>query len=261
MSDRSTPRILQTAAIHNFRDYGGYRVAGGGRLRNEALWRSAQHGGATPADLDAVAGLDLRAVIDLRGPSERANAPCPRPTGFDAEVVVIDEETSGLAPHLAASGVTDAAGAADAMTHTYARMPFRPVLTRLFTRYFEVLARTDGASLVHCVAGKDRTGLAVALLHALTGVHHDDIMADYLLTNGAGDVEARIAAGAAAVRVRYGDALRDDTLRVLMSVQPRYLEAALAAIDEGHGSIASYAEAVLGVTPERRAALVERLVV
>lgn len=254
-------RVIATRAIHNLRDYGGYAVAGGGRLRDRWLWRSAQHAGATNADLDTVAALGLHAVIDLRGPAERVDAPCPRPAGFDAEIVRVDEETTGLAPHLHAAGVTDAAGAAAAMERTYARMPYRPVLARLYALYFDALARTDGPTLVHCLAGKDRTGLAVALLHALTGVHRDDLMADYLLTNAAGDVEARIAAATPAVRARYGASLGDDALRTLMSVEPRYLHAALAAIEASHGSIDAYAADVLGVTPQRRDALIRRLVV
>ena len=62
----------------------------------------------------------------------------------------------------------------------YEEAPHLPRLVDLFTRYFETLATSDGAVIVHCAAGKDRTGLAVALTHHIAGVHRDDIIADYL---------------------------------------------------------------------------------
>ncbi|MFC3214720.1 tyrosine-protein phosphatase [Novosphingobium panipatense] len=96
------------------------------------------------------------------------------------------------------------------------------------------------------MAGKDRTGIAVALLHAAIGVHPDDILADYLLTNTAGDVEARIASGAATVRAITGP-LDEAVLRVLMGVEAAYLESAWAAIDERYGSRDTYLERELGL--------------
>lgn len=254
-------RVLPLAGIHNFRDYGGYAIAGGGRLRRGLLFRSAQHRDATAGDLAAVAGLGLRTVIDLRGASEGADAPCPRPTGFDALVIRADEETSGLAPHLRAAQLADSpATARQAMLRSYAGMPFRRVLSGIIARYLAALAERDGPSLVHCMAGKDRTGFAVALVHRLLGVHADDIDADFLLTNMAGNPEARIAAGAATVRQRYGMTMDDATVRVIMSVEPEYLAAAWAAIDERHGGLDGYLRDVLGLTAASRDAMAARLI-
>ena len=72
-------RVIAFDGIHNFRDYGGYAVSGGGRVVAGKLYRSAQHFDATPDDLHRVGALGLGTVIDLRGGRERANAPCPRP--------------------------------------------------------------------------------------------------------------------------------------------------------------------------------------
>jgi protein tyrosine/serine phosphatase len=112
--------------------------------------------------------------------------------------------------------------------------------------FFIALARGEGASLVHCVAGKDRTGFVVAMMHHVLGVHPDEAMADYLLTNQAGNIEARIADGATHIRGRYGP-IDDATVRVLMGVDPAFLAASRAAIDERHGSTDAYLAAVLGV--------------
>lgn len=259
-----TDRIRQFKGIHNFRDYGGYAAADGARVREGVLFRSGQHAGATPDDLAGVAALKLRTVIDLRGNSERAYWPCARPEGFDAQVLFFDGETAGAggAPHIeAARTIVTAEDAHAAMVALYAFMPFRPNLQSVLRRYFEALATRDGASLLHCFAGKDRTGFAAALLHDLLGVHADDAMVDYMLTNVAGDSDARIAAGAASIRRSRGAQVSDAAIVTLMNVSPDYLTAALTAIADRHGSVRAYARDVLCVDDSQLAAIRERLLV
>lgn len=246
-------RVLPLEGIHNFRDYGDYPVAGGGRVKPGVLWRSAQHGDATDGDLDRLRELHIRTVIDLRGITERKAKPCRRYPGFAAEVLFHEGETAGL--HVeAASGSPTVTEARAAMTRLYAGIAFRPNLVPMLQRYFRALEQRDGSSLVHCVAGKDRTGFAVALMQHLLGVHPDDILADYVMTNSAGNVEARIAAGAEQIRARYG-AIDDDTVRALMGVEPGYLETAFAAVRDAHGSIDAYIAEALEVDPARADAL------
>ena len=200
-------------------------------------------------------------VIDLRGARERAAAPCPRPDGFAARIVKVEAETSGLAPHIEAARDADgAAGMRAGMIAGYAGMPFRPVLAEVLRGYFAALAQADGATLIHCMAGKDRTGLAVALVHTMLGVHHDDVVADYLLTNVAGNAEERIAAGAKVVRHAYGRTLDDAEVRTLMMVEAAYLDAAFAAIRDRHGALEAYLRDMLGVDAARRDAIAARLI-
>lgn len=256
-------RVLALQGIHNLRDYGGYAVPGVGRLVVGRLFRSGQHKDASDDDLVAVAALHLRTVIDLRGDSERVLYPCSRPEGFTAEVLFVAGETAGtatLAPHEeAADAVVTAVQAHERMTALYAALPFRPNLVASMRLYFAALAELDGASLIHCLAGKDRTGIAVAVFHKLMGVHNDDVMADYLLTNSAGNIERRIEAGARIVRANVGAAMDDAAVRTVMSVHPDYLNTAFAAIIDQHGSVTRYAESMLGVSSTLRASLSARL--
>ena len=255
-------RVLPLAGIHNFRDYGGYAVEGGGRLRDGVLWRSAHHQDATDDDLAAIDSLGIETIIDLRGDDERAAHPCRRSDGFSARVLFADGNTAGLAPHLqAAGGTIDNDTARSRMIDVYASMPYRPVLVNTLRLYLSALAEYEAPSLVHCVAGKDRTGFAVAVVHRLLGVHEDDLMQDYLLTNSAGKIEERIAQGGDVIRARYGAEIHDDAVRTLMSVNPIFLDAALATVRRDHGDIPSYAEAVLNFTPAMRDALTDKLVV
>jgi protein tyrosine/serine phosphatase len=147
------------------------------------------------------------------------------------------------------------------MIDVYAGMPYRPVLVNTLRLYLAALAEYDAPSLVHCVAGKDRTGFAVAVVHRLLGVHEDDLMHDYLLTNTAGKIEERIAQGGDHIRARYNSEIHDDAIRTLMSVNPIFLDAALTTVRRDHGDVATYAEAVLNFTPDMREAIVDKLVV
>ena len=254
-SRHSESRVLPLSGVHNFRDYGGYATKDGGRVKTGLLYRSGQHGEASEQDLQAIDALALAHVVDLRGEGERQRAPCRRGPGFAAQVHVYEGETAALAPHEeAAGGVLDEAGAYRAMTKLYSRLPERRPLLTMLRRYFDVLAAGEGASLVHCHAGKDRTGMAVDFLHHALGVHPDDAMEDFLLTNSAGNIDARLEAGRRALSARWGD-IDDATIRVLMGVDARYLEASRKAVTERYGSIDAFLEQELGVDNAKRDAL------
>ncbi|MDF8332256.1 tyrosine-protein phosphatase [Novosphingobium cyanobacteriorum] len=257
-----TDRVLDLDGIHNFRDYGGY-AAQDGRLRQGLLWRSGQHRGASVNDLAKVHALGLETVIDLRGDSERAANPCLRHDDFGAAVLFHPGETaasnSGRAAHEEwADQVRTVEDARNAMVRLYQGLPFRPVLIGSYRLFFHALAHGRGPSLLHCVAGKDRTGIGAALLHTLLGVHPDDVMSDYLLTNTAGNQESRLAA----LRSHMSsDGLNEAALRVLMGVEASFLDSAFDEIRQRHGSVERYAEAVLGVDADMRAAIAARLVI
>lgn len=255
-------RILTLEGIHNFRDFGGYPVAGGRRLKTGRLWRSGQHHGATDADLAQVATLGLTAVYDLRTDKERGLHPCRRPEGFAATIHHAASPSLENAPHIAAARAVprqrDAASAREGLRRNYGRIAFRPELTALVGRMLADLANGEQAILVNCMAGKDRTGIAVAAVHLAAGVHKDDIIADYLLTNTAGDVEARIRAGAETIKATTGT-IDEDVLRVLMGVEAEYLEAAFAEMREKYGSERGWLEQELGAGAALRERLRENL--
>lgn len=252
----ATPgRHLPLDGVHNFRDYGDYAVAGGGRVKPGLLWRSAQHRDATDADLARIAALNIAYVIDLRGDSERADHPCRRAPDFAGKVLFAPGETTGTAPHLAAlQGALTVQDSRNVLSASYRGMPWREKLVETYKLYFDAL-ETGEPSLIHCFAGKDRTGFAVALVQRLLGVHADDVMADYLLTNKVGNIEERIRAGADFIRSRYGENASDEAIRAMMMVDAAYLDTAFDAIAERHASIEDYAAEVLDIDARR----VERL--
>lgn len=266
--------VLILEGVHNFRDHGGWAVSGGGRLKRGLLWRSGEHADATDADLAKIAALGLANVFDLRSGTERTARPCRRPEGFAARVHLNDDDIRQQAPHVVAAkeAAKKASGAQQpstlrgdpetaraGMRTAYTSFPFRPKLVAMIRQYLEVLAQGEGPSLINCMAGKDRTGIAVAVLHLATGVHPDDAIADYVLTNSAGNLEARIAAGKKSIEATAGH-VDEAALRVVMGVEPEYLEAAFAGMKERNGSIDGYLRDVVGADDSLRARLRAHLV-
>ncbi|HUO88978.1 MAG TPA: tyrosine-protein phosphatase [Rhizomicrobium sp.] len=249
-------------AIHNFRDCGGLPVRGGGAMRRGRLYRSAHFPQATDADLAAMQRLGISVIVDLRRPPEREAFPCRRWPGFDARLIEHGGATDMvLPPHLAAfeRAGTSRDEAAAALTQIYREMPFDPMFVALLRDYFAALADADGAVLVHCAAGKDRTGVAVALTHHVLGVDEAAMLADYLATNAS--VEARFA-DAAPMRAflgREGHPVSDEAIRVILGVQPGFLHEAFAAMGAGHGSVDGYLTDAIGVTAGQRGAIARRL--
>lgn len=249
-------RILALEGVENFRDYGDYAAADGQRMAKGRFWRSAHHGKATAADLTAIGGLDLAVVVDLRRPRERDAEPTPRPPGFRAQVIDCDFGDQAEAPHVAFLRETDLTpdSVRAFFADYYAKAPFEPRHVELFRQYFAAIDTMDGAVLIHCTAGKDRTGLLAALTHHVLGVHPDDAVADYMLTNKAARLEARAPMVAKALEQSLGKTPSDVAVRAFLGVEAGYLETALRTIAAERGSLGAYL-AELGVD----AAMTERL--
>ncbi len=257
----SWSRLHVFDAIDNFRDFGGYPTADGRTVRTGRLYRSAHHARMSDADLAKLSDYGIATVIDLRRPVERARQPSLRPEGFAGQVIENDLDAAGEAPHitfLKQGDLTPDSGRRF-MTGTYARMPFAPTYHDLFRRYFHALADGDGPIVIHCAAGKDRTGFLVALTHHLLGVGREDMLADYLLTNVAIDLEGRAPSFARQIEAMSGQLPSQDAVVAFLGVESAFLDAAFDAVEKGHGSVDAYLEDVIGVDAALRARIVGRL--
>lgn len=158
--------ILDVAGVRNARGIAGLRVVDGGEIRPGALLRSATLQYLEPAGAEALSDYGVSLVIDLRSDQEREDWPSKwSPTNGRTIIVPLKPEadpTAGHGKHLA--------------------QVYRGIIDQFGDRLVLILreiADNDGATLVHCAAGKDRTGVVVALLLALLDVRSDDILANY----------------------------------------------------------------------------------
>ncbi len=234
-------------AIDNFRDFGGFSGRFG-MVRMGRLFRSAHLARASAADLAVLSGLNLAAVIDLRRPTEREGAPNRLPDGFGGLALASDDGDRAQAPHIEFMLQGDLSDAAVEryLVGYYEQAPFEPRHRDLFARAFAVLARPGAAILVHCTAGKDRTGLLAALIRRALGAHDDDVLQDYLATNAATLTPARIVRAHKELLALTGFEPSLATIDGFLGVASRHLQAAFAAIDRRGGGLEPYL-ASLGV--------------
>lgn len=253
-------RHIVFEGVDNFRDFGGYGTACGRGLRSGVLFRSANHARATEADLAALQALGLSVIVDLRRSVERSRDPSRRWEPFAATVIEndIEGDHADWADALRDSDLTVEWFRRDAMSF-YRKALLEARHIDLFRRYFETLETAPGAVLVHCAAGKDRTGLLCALTHHVAGVHPDDTLADYLLTNDPAHLERRVEAGVRWIAEKIGRPVGPDAVRQALSVEPAYLEAAFAAMRDAYGTTDRYLAEALGVDARRRERLQARL--
>jgi protein-tyrosine phosphatase len=244
----------------NFRSLGGLPAAGGRRIRPHALMRADRLSGLSTGDWDALAGTGLATICDLRSDEERAEHPNRLPPHLGVREMAFDVRNDLRAdPTLARLLVSDptARGAERVMTEIYRRLPRYMVGT--LSAIADRLLEGGAPLLVHCSAGKDRTGFVAAmLLHALD-VPEPLIREDYLASRGWPGADLHRAS----LEERLGAIVPRGELRAaveaVLDVREVYLDAALQAVAAEFGSIQRYLEAAVGLDAARRDLLRARL--
>lgn len=256
-------RLYDFERVLNFRDFGGWDTVDGAKVVRGKLYRSAAFSDASDADLKRLDAMDMRFLVDLRRPEERRHEPNRWPGGESCRVFVNDEGAEGIAlpPHLAALLQSDLSAASTRayMMSLYREIPFDPRLINLYRNWFGEM-QEGGVGVIHCAAGKDRTGIGCALTLMALGVDEETVFADYEFTNAAVDLEKRMPKIQARMEERLGRKLDPEALRPMLGVEVGYLRNALDAINERHGSADAYMRDVLGVGDKERAALRDKLV-
>ncbi|HEY0330856.1 MAG TPA: tyrosine-protein phosphatase [Rhodopseudomonas sp.] len=243
----SYPRHLALEGASNFRDLGGYPGKDGRSVRWRQIFRSSHLAQLTGADIAVLRGLGLKTAFDLRGVKERLGTMC---CVDDIAVHSLPIEPAimlALRDRIIAGAPLSVGETAELMRESY--RDFVHNNTQAFRALFTHLLEDHAPLVIHCTAGKDRTGFACALiLHAL-GVADATIIEDYLLTNR---------------HYRLDDAtarslpLPADITAVLVSVEDSFLAAAFDAIRADFGGLDRYLAEGLGLGPPQRAALEAR---
>lgn len=261
---RTTPldRHLRLPGTSNFRDMGGYRTAGGGRVKMNRLFRSGYLAHLTPDSRTVIANLKIGLVCDFRTDTERETHPSKFADHHDPKIAhlpVWPVGTPGVDNTVARllRGTADMESAITDQCNAYRE--FMHDQSQQFAGLFKAIHNhAPGALLMHCSAGKDRTGIAAALMLTALGVSRADVLSDYLLSRGGHGArdqtqyyvdlywEAHCSSSDTA------PACTKDDMHALFSSQPEKIAAAFDEMERVAGSVDGYICDVLGVTDQMR---------
>jgi len=243
--------MTKALSLLNFRDLGGLPAAGGRHLRYGVLYRSEGPANFAAVHRQELAELDFRLICDLRAEVERNAAPndwsaTARLLNIDVTNDLRSETNEGWS---ALRDDPTAAGAQAAMKMNYAAIPgaLHPYMRAMIA----AIAGGETPALIHCTAGKDRTGVLVALLLEFLGVGRQAILADYLLSDVFGKNLRLGGSIAHAFQETFGFVPSDETITAMIGVFPEFLETALDTVTEKWGSTEAFF-ASAGVDAELR---------
>lgn len=232
----ATDRKIHLEKAHNVRHLGGHPTASGHATTASDIIRSGSLHELTDAGLASFDALGVKVIVDFRSGVERERYPTPDLSGYNVTVIEAPVFETDASP----------GALAHQDRHPGHAAIYRQFLTEgggAYRTLFETIAMASGPVLFHCAVGKDRTGVAAALLLGLAGVPDEHIVADYTLSTSELEpvVEERMDRFE-----EYGISI--ETARMMMAAPSRDMELTLDFIRGRWGSAAGYMGA-LGLSP------------
>ncbi len=238
-------RRLVMDGAPNFRDFGGYPAAHGRRVKWGYLFRSGDLCGLSDRDLALLSSLELDLICDFRRTEEQLNEPSRLPEGRRPLLVslpIVPGSNRAAIDHVGADQHSP-----DRMVEFMISInrDFASTQASTFAQMFrEILDLEDSRLLLHCAAGKDRTGFAAAIILLTLGVPRAVVMRDYLLSGEFFQPALELTRA----RAKYGlEHLDGYAVTPMLEVREVYLDAALRVIDEGYIGLDAYLEEALNL--------------
>jgi protein-tyrosine phosphatase len=253
--------IAALEGVRNFRDIGGLPTADGRRIRRGRYYRSGHLAKPTEADRAILGSLGIRLVVDLRSPADveldgsghlpdgarRISLPMTDPARHSEFWADIKGGDPAVIRDRLGDGKAEAMIARDYRDQVVSRTANHAAL-------LDALVDSGLPAVVHCSAGKDRAGIAAALVQRVCGVPDSDIIANYLESN---DPARRYTPNSDKVSMRPEIAA---LFAPFLEVREEYLRGALETMDTHWGGFDAYLADGLGFGPERQARLRELIV-
>jgi protein-tyrosine phosphatase len=250
-------RRLPLEGSPNFRDLGGYLAEDGRSVRWGQLYRSGGLGRLTDDDLAYLQSLGLKVVCDFRSEFEAEQSPGRRPNGptlLSLPIAGGDVPMAALYQAVENGDFSELDGEHLIRANRMFVREFTPTYAEMLDR----AAREDGRpALIHCTAGKDRTGLGSAILLWVLGVPMKTVFADYLLTNEYNAQRNKMMLGQLRQAIAGKNGVAPESVDLspmvaLTTAKRDYLQAAVDSITADYGSIDSYIHDGLGISERVR---------
>ncbi|MCS7024467.1 MAG: tyrosine-protein phosphatase [Bryobacteraceae bacterium] len=250
-------RQIKLEGAQNFRDLGGYPTHSGQRIRYGRVFRSDSLAKLTPADFQKLSELRIRTVCDLRSAAERAAEKTSWPQGPQAPKIIhldilaansnrsSEDPTRAFLTRLLGRQAQPGA-ASELLAESMQTMAL--TAAPLYGELIRHILESRQPLLFHCTAGKDRTGLAAALLMKVLDVTEEAIFEDYLLVNQIVPVDKNAQALADRIKAFTGQEIPVETLKPLLGTQREWLSAAFSAIEQKYGSFDRYRQQAMGLS-------------
>ena len=234
MREIDSNRILPVKGGFNFRDLGGLPTKDGKVVKKNIFIRTDELGNLQESDLELLVSLNVQTIVDFRTDQERAKLVDKLPNTCKNEIH-LDIVSGNMNAYLAEiqSGKADFG---QLMLDLYKDLAIGENGIAQYRKFFEILQDSKNTPIIyHCTAGKDRTGIATALILYALNVDRTYIEDDYLLSNTF--LKEKYAAYIA----------KDPRFEALFTVSSTYLNHAMKAIEEKYGTIDHYLETALNV--------------
>jgi len=250
--------------IHNFRDFGGYKTKNGASLKKGLLYRSGDLSKASDSDIDYIASLGIKTVCDLRSEFERQKEPDRTPiaapfTFFNIPMRPI-VDYHGRSLRRLFSLMFGSERKMDYIAESY--QAYREYATNYLPQLKALFHRISNPEnlpvLIHCSAGKDRTGVVSSLIQLVLGVPLETVMEDYLKTNENLDAYTQEIFQRLSKLAYFGVPWR--MYAPLFDARSDYLSAALNQVKEEFGVIDHWIRRGLGFSEKEQAALAAVLI-
>jgi protein-tyrosine phosphatase len=246
-------RALPVTGGHNLRDLGGYETSDGRHVKWRMLYRSGAIYGLDDDARAYMRQLGITAICDLRTPHERQHRPMDWHDGLDVHYYGgVPLESGARLEALLVSGMALREQMLERMRGIYRKLPFEQASS--YRHLFAMLVKGHVPLLFNCSAGKDRTGVAAALILTALGIPRETIVHDYMLSN---ETAEGLLVMMTERTPRFAELLAADpeALRPVLHADISYLDIAFTAIEQRYGSVDAYLEQHLGVGAAGRAAL------
>jgi len=240
----SAKRFVRLDGTVNFRDIGGYATKDGRHVKWGKIYRSDALNRLSDSDLKKLQDLNIGFVADFRGPFEVKAAPDRLPAGAVRISLPAGSEHIGDSSNksLGLQLPPDSSLVSFYRNTAPLRERYRPVFDALLG------LQAGNALLYHCTAGKDRTGIATALILYALGVDKTVIVQDYIATN----VYRRSANAKAIPAMVKGYGISEKVAGNMMAAREEYIEATFSSLEEQYGSIDNYLEKEMGLNKAKR---------